>query len=192
MKVTQSLYKSWFVARFYGLFNLQLIRLYKKITDAKGEPLSKEKASTLNDRRLQAHEDIFAVLKGYGSVCADCDGRCCREEVDRYTSFDNHIHSALDKPLESYSDTILDPVWMLVNGMKHTLAKKAGRTEQPPPCRYLSPTGCRLEKDERPMLCASWFCPTYLRSVDPKDLKRLAGPIKEIESIHKEIARSVR
>ncbi len=143
-------------------------------------------AESLDERRRKAQMDIFGLVEKYADLCAGC-GRCCQERVDRYTIFDRFIHEPLSRRLESCGGQIYDPIWMLTSGIKRTLNRYYGLGDQPPPCRYLSPGGCSIEKEMRPMLCTSWFCPKYIRKFTPEDIDKLEAPLSEIEAIHREI-----
>lgn len=189
MSIASAYNKARFIARWYGLYNFKLILLQLRMPEAADKALPKEAALLLDQRRRKAQTSIYRIVGKYGEVCAECGGRCCMEEIDRYTPFDQQIHGPLDRPLESYSGKIFSPFWMIKNGFKHQLDKVKGSNLAPPPCRYLSPAGCSLEKDMRPMLCASWFCPSYMRSLEDNDLIELEKHLAQVETIHVEVAK---
>lgn len=178
--------------RWYGAFNLRLTLLQATLPTYSGSALTNEKANGLNQRRIAAQNEIFSLIDGYESVCESCGGLCCQEQVERYTPFDQHIHEALEQPLQTYDTRIYSPFWMISNGIKHVASRLIGRKTTPLPCPYLAPTGCSIEREKRPMICASWFCPKYLRSIDQQDMQKLSYPLREIEAIHHEIHMSAR
>lgn len=193
MSLVATVKKIKFVARWYLMYNARLVWLQARLPkDADKVCLVESDVAGLERRRRGAQAEIFDRVLKYGKLCAECGGRCCQEPVDRYTIFDQYIHGGLGRPLENYSGRIYSLPWLLANGFRHAVKRVTGIGKEPPPCRYLSPAGCRLKKEMRPMLCASWFCPKYLRSISPEDMLLLARPLKEIENIHCEIYRSSR
>ena len=193
------LYKTAFISRWYFWYNLELAALHSTLS--KGTPLwtSRERAEealALDRRRQETQRSIFRHISGYGSVCAAC-GACCKEKVDRYTGFDAAVRSGGPMPLRHYGRDILSLPWMVKNGIAHTWQRAvhaAQRRPLPPAevCENLGQAGCTLAHEDRPMLCASWFCPKYLRHMKVDDLRGLAPKLREMEKLHFEAARLMR
>jgi hypothetical protein len=173
------LYKTAFIGRWYFWYNLELAALHA--VTPKGVPVwgsraLAEEAQALDRERRQTQTAIFSIIRNYGSVCAAC-GACCKEKVDRYTAFGKYGRDILSLP------------WMLANGITHTWSRAAHAvTRRPLPesgvCENLGERGCTLAHEDRPMLCASWFCPKYLRHVSTDDLRRIAPRLREMERLH--------
>jgi hypothetical protein len=140
-----------------------------------------------NERRLRAHDDLARITDGCGSICASC-GRCCLEDVDRFTPFDSIVRRSTTSPPPSEDRRIYYLPWMIWNSVYHAAQKLLPRSHRkpPPPCRHLTPAGCGLPHQERPMICVSWFCPTFMLSMKPEDIKAMQVPLREIESLHQE------
>lgn len=193
MPLAESIKRVRFFLRWYLVYNVRLIwysaNLPKGFESAKANgPM----AASLDRRRREAQKAIFDIIEKHSGLCGDC-GRCCLEEVDRYTAFDNYIHSSLGVELSGFGNLIYDPIWMLSSGLKRALMRQLKDDgSKPPPCRHLSPEGCSIEKEMRPMLCASWFCPQYIRRFSSDDMDDLETPLSEIEAIHREIYRSLK
>lgn len=177
-----------FLARWYVMYNARLMLLNDALPENGEAPcLSEDIASALDKKRRKAQAAIYSKIANHKSPCAECRGRCCLEEVDRYTAFDQAIHSGVGSPLEKYGGKIYSPSWMISGGLRRTFLRKVGADKTAPPCRHLSPAGCTIDKELRPMLCASWFCPTYIRALSAEELEELAEDIAEIEAVHREV-----
>lgn len=194
-KATQILYKAWFILRWFFFYNLELVFLHLLVPKASWKVLKDREVRqyllSLNQRRTQAQQEIYRILRPYGKICATC-GACCLEPVNRFTLFDHTVRLEDKKPVPHYGQDILSLPWILKNGIVHT-SKRVWRflvgkpPEQVEPCPNLGFCGCTLKEVERPMLCASWFCPKYMLAMDPEDLTAIASPLREIERIHREI-----
>ena len=188
MQLAESIKRVRFIWRWYFVYNVRLIWYSAHLPQGfESASASESIAASLDRRRREAQKVIFDIIERHSGLCGDC-GRCCLEEVDRYTAFDNYIHSSLDAKLSGFGNRIYDPIWMLSSGIKRSLMRYVKDDDnKPPPCRYLSPEGCTIDKEMRPMLCASWFCPNYIRKFSSDDMDKLEAPLREIESIHREI-----
>ena len=192
-------YKAAFIGRWYFWYNLELAALHA--VTPKGVPMwgsrsLAERAQALDRERQGVQVEIFRIIRNYGSVCAAC-GACCKERVDRYTAFDAAVRAAGPMPLRQYGRDILSLPWMVSNGVAHTWQRVAhGVTRRPLPepdvCENLGETGCSLAHQDRPMLCASWFCPKYLRHMATEDLKAIAPKLREMERLHFKAAQLLR
>jgi hypothetical protein len=199
MRMRDALYKTGFILRWYFWYNLELVLLHAKLPQ--GVPLwssgkAAARARELDRQRQDAQLAIYATIRNYGSVCAAC-GACCKEKVNRFTAFDAAVRAAGPMPLKHYGRDILSLPWMLANGITHTGQRiRWWLLRQPEPsvevCENLGRTGCTLAHADRPMLCASWFCPKYLWHMETDDLKRIAPRLREMERLHQQAARLVR
>jgi hypothetical protein len=193
------LYKTAFICRWYFWYNLELAFLHS--VTPKGVPFhatgaGAKEARELDRQRQDLQLAIYATIRNYGSVCAAC-GACCKERVDRFTAFDAAVRAAGPMPLRRYGRDILSLPWMLRNGVSHTgrrvvdavLRRPAPESEV---CENLGKSGCTLSHQDRPMLCASWFCPKYLRHMAVEDLRRIAPELREMERLHFRAARLLR
>jgi hypothetical protein len=198
-RVTDLIYKAAFVTRWYFWYNLELTLLHASLP--KDAPLwspgsASEEAQALDQRRRDAQLAIFGIIRNYGSVCAAC-GACCKSKVDRFTAFDAAVRAAGPMPLRQYGRDIFSVPWMIVNGVQHTGERIAHALfKKPLPeselCENLGKKGCTLAHQDRPMLCASWFCPKYLRNMECEDLRKIAPKLREMERLHLQAARLIR
>lgn len=198
-RVGDILYKTAFIGRWYFWYNIELALLHA--VTPKGIPVwssrsRAEEAQSLDHERQNVQREIFRIIQNYGSVCAAC-GACCKERVDRYTAFDAAVRAAGPMPLQRYGREILSLPWMVSNGVAHTLQRvvhSVSRRPLPEPdvCENLGASGCTLAHQDRPMLCASWFCPKYLRHMAVVDLRAIAPRLREMERLHFQAARLLR
>jgi hypothetical protein len=189
-------YKAAFIGRWYFWYNLELALLHSLLP--KNVPLwssavPSEEAKALDQKRRKTQLAIFGLIRNYGSVCAAC-GACCKEKVNRFTAFDVAVRAAGPMPLKHYGKDILSLPWMLSNGLLHTGQRVWNAIRRRPApeadvCENLGTSGCTLAHQDRPMLCASWFCPKYLRHMSHEDLKGIAPKLKEMERLHFEAYR---
>lgn len=189
------LYKVWFILRWFFFYNLELVFLHLLVPKSSWRVLEDGEARqhllSLNRQRIQAQQEIYRIIRPYGKICATC-GACCLEPVNRFTLFDHTVRLCDKKPVPHYGRDILSLPWILKNGIVHT-SKRVwrflfGKPSQPiKPCPNLGAYGCTLNETERPMLCASWFCPKYMLAMAPEDLSAVTSSLSEIERIHREI-----
>lgn len=198
-RLGEAWYKAIFIGRWYFWYNLELAVLQSTLP--KGTPLwmssrFSDEAKELDRRRRDTQLSLYSHIRNYGSVCAAC-GACCKEKVNRFTAFDATVRAAGPMPLRHYGRDILSLPWMLVNGVRHTgqrIGYAVMRRSLPESevCENLGKTGCTLAHQDRPMLCASWFCPKYLRHMNGDDLRGMWPKLREMERLHFESARLLR
>ncbi|MDO8682392.1 MAG: hypothetical protein Q7N50_02790 [Armatimonadota bacterium] len=146
-----------------------------------------------DERRREAHLALAETTAICARVCADC-GRCCFEEVDRFTPFDQIVRRNTDIPAPSGNLRIYSLPWMVWNAIAHGFQRlfRLNRHRTPPPCRYLSSEGCSLPREDRPMICVSWFCPRSALAMDRAAMDAAESPLCVIESLHREALRSTK
>jgi Fe-S-cluster containining protein len=151
----------------------------------------------MDGRRRQAQLEVYEVTNAYGSICASC-GNCCREATDRFSVMDAAVRADTDHPAPSFGTTLLSPVWELWNTLRHTAIRLAslGRPkvamDKCNVCAHLTPTGCELALEDRPMICATWFCPRLMAAMSPTDLLQISKPMAVIEDIQREAVKDLR
>ncbi|MBW3623908.1 MAG: hypothetical protein KY468_10925 [Armatimonadetes bacterium] len=198
-RVGEIAYKTAFIGRWYFWYNLELALLHAVAPKATPLWLTRQladEARSLDQERQELQVKIFGLIRNYGSVCAAC-GACCKENVQRFTAFDAAVRTGGPMPLQRYGREILSLPWMVSNGIQHTWQRvmhAVTRTPMPESavCEHLGKKGCTLGHQERPMLCASWFCPKYLRHIEHRDLKRMAPLLRDMERLHFRAARLMR
>lgn len=182
--------------KWYLRYNIELARLHEavlqRIPDNTPAP---DLLAGLDSRRISAQEELGNVLSGYRETCAACQGRCCLEDIERYTVFDWLLWQGAGRDLPSYGKEILSLNWMISNAVTHAFQKTSGGG---PPggdgavsCRHLGPAGCTIDYELRPMLCTSWMCPRLILAMDDESLTRVEEPLEAIRDIHRSLAASV-
>jgi len=180
-----------FLARWVLFYNAELVwlcwRLPRRIPEGVALP------PETDARRREAHLRLGEATAACAKVCAGC-GRCCLEEVDRFTPFDQIARRATAAPAPSGDRRIYSVPWMIRNAGLHALQRlrPAAKRPVPPSCPHLTPEGCGLPRAERPMICVSWFCLTSALAMDRAAMAAAEAPLREIERIHREAARAAR
>ncbi|MBI3946941.1 MAG: hypothetical protein HY321_13540 [Armatimonadetes bacterium] len=181
----------WFLLRWLVFYNAELVwlcwRLPRHIPPGAALPPDSDA------RRRQAHAELAAATARHGGICAAC-GRCCLEEVDRFTPFDQLVRARSASPAPSADRRLYSVPWMAWNALSHTAQRLPGRSQQAPlpPCPYVGTEGCRLPRVERPMVCVSWFCLHLALVMIPADMDAAEAPLRAIEALHREAVRAAR
>ncbi len=99
-------------------------------------------------------KETFIVLSPFiekhaSVVCPDCEDVCCKDKHGRYDKYDIAFLTALGEYVPQ--DTI--------------------EREEAGPCRYMSDTGCSLERWIRPYRCTFFFCNQLMNSMENDNAK---------------------
>lgn len=180
-----------FLVRWFFLYNARLVwwcwRLPRRL------PAEAALPEDADARRRRAHRLLEEASAGGAGACAAC-GRCCQEAVDRFTPFDHMVRIGTSSPAPTWDRRLLSLPWMMWNAVRHGAQRLAtgSRRALVSSCVHLTPSGCRLPRAERPMICVSWFCPTFVRAMTFEAMEAAEMPLREIEALHREAVRSVR
>ncbi|MDH7569451.1 MAG: hypothetical protein QHJ73_07690 [Armatimonadota bacterium] len=180
-----------FLARWVLFYNAELVwlcwRLPKRLPRAAALP------PEADARRRAAHRELSEATARANQVCAAC-GRCCLERTNRFTPFDEFVRAATPSPSPPGDRRIYSLPWMVANAVAHGVQRllRYGQPLSTEVCPYLEAEGCRLPREERPMLCVSWFCPRFVLTMSPAEMERLEEPLREVERLHRAAVRQAR
>jgi Fe-S-cluster containining protein len=177
-----------FFLRWVVFYNIELVWLSWRLPKI---PAGAALGSAADERRREAHIALAGATANCGDVCADC-GRCCLEDVNRFTAFDQIVREGSDSPAPSWDNRIYSVPWMIYNAVTHTVQRLLRTKVKSPPCSHLSPDGCSLARQDRPMICVSWFCPRAAFAMDSKSMNAAEAPLRVIEGLHRDALRTAR
>lgn len=122
----------------------------------------------LNRRRID-HQRILGDLgQSHLTVCSECRGRCCHGGRER----------------DAFTDRVLqDPDSPHLGARRKTNGSTNGKT-----CPELTPEGCRLPYEQRPVQCSAYFCMGTIDRLSQDEchagIRALAGLMKvQIETV---------
>ncbi|MDO8587829.1 MAG: hypothetical protein Q7T82_12415 [Armatimonadota bacterium] len=172
-----------FLMRWVVFYNARLVWLCLRLPRRHSNAAL---SSVADERRRRAQLALARVSGDCASVCADC-GNCCLESVDRFTPFDRVVRTESDSPAPSWDRRIYSVPWMIYNSVRHGVQRLSpGSKKRPAPaCPHLTPRGCGLSIEERPMICVSWFCPRTVFAMSERTLAARERPLLIIETLHR-------
>ena len=145
----------------------------------------------LNNRRKIIQREIDELSKS-NSVCAKCQGACCKGEYDHFTAINYLIRSFSDNPLKGYGD-LWKPIPLYALILKKIMPSSknisSGDIKQINGCPHLSTLGCNLEVEDRPIRCVIWTCRDFREALPHRNLVKIGKLIKELDSISKKVVR---
>ncbi len=124
--------------------------------------MSQEPRTTSNKTEIaQEIRDTFDLVSPFiekhtSMICPDCKKVCCSDKHGRYDSDDLSFLKAL--------------------GIDVSQQESSG--DETAPCRYITDTGCSLQRWMRPFRCTSFFCDPLLKSIE-NDNAKLYGAFNE-------------
>lgn len=180
-----------FLLRWVVFYNAELVwlawRLPRHVDPGAALPPGDDR------RRREAHRLLAGATASCTRACASC-GRCCLESVDRFTPFDAIVRRATPAPAPSESRRIYSLPWMVWNAVWHGAQRLLPEERRPrvTPCPHLAADGCRLPREDRPMICVSWFCPQAVLAMSPVDMDAAEPHLRQIEALHRQALRAAR
>jgi hypothetical protein len=109
-----------------------------------------------DNRKERANElkEAFNALSPFiekhtTEVCPDCESVCCRDKHGRYDQYDLVFLKSLGEDIPA------DQPWR----------------QESDSCRYMTGTGCSLERWKRPFRCTHFFCDPLLKSLENDNAK---------------------
>jgi hypothetical protein len=118
-------------------------------------------------RRLLSGLDAF-IQERTARLCPACRTVCCRWENCRYDASDLVYLSALGMRVPEFTAGL----------------------EETGPCRFLAPTGCVMERDERPFRCTWHFCDAlvaYLSDEPQKPVREFSRGFQQLQQARLEM-----
>ena len=133
-----------------------------------GRPEVRDHLADLNRRRVDHQLVLRDLGQSHISICADCRGKCCWGGRER----------------DAFTDRVLqDPDSPHLKARRRTDALKDATT-----CPELTPEGCRLPYEQRPVQCSAYFCNDTINQLSREEcragIRALAGLMKvQIETV---------
>jgi hypothetical protein len=179
-----------FLVRWVFVYNIRLVwlnlRLPKVLGHAQAMPAAADKT------RRDAHNMLAKASEECNKACANC-GTCCAEDVDRFTAFDYLVRRNTNSPAPSWDGKIYSIWWMISNAVSHGVQRALRRSEpEALTCRHHSEAGCALAREDRPMICVSWYCAKAALAMSRHTIEASERPLRIIEALHVDALRSAR
>jgi len=116
----------------------------------------------LNRRRVDHQLVLRELGRSHDAVCAECQGRCCHGPRER----------------DAFTDRVLQhPDSPHLGARRRTEAPNNGNA-----CPELTPEGCRLPLEQRPVQCSAYFCGDAVKKLSGEEcragIRALAGLMK--------------
>jgi hypothetical protein len=132
--------------------------------------------------------------------CKECNGRCCGDNyVPYYSGIDYLIRMFSDKPITNYTNwwkprSIITVLFEKVKPflVRSSSNKPSKYSEKIPDswCPYLTPNGCTLKAEDRPIRCILWICADLKKDLPPGVLRKMGNINKELTLISSEVIKS--
>lgn len=119
-------------------------------------------STTVARQIKEAYDEVSPLIESYtAATCPTCTSVCC---IDRHGT---HEHEDL---------IYFDALKAMPLGMKPL-------PRDTEPCRYLSETGCRLKRWQRPFKCTWYFCDRLLKEVSSTAPRRHRALIEALQRL---------
>jgi hypothetical protein len=148
-----------------------------------------EELRSLDERRKKIQKEILS-LSSASEICRTCPVSCCRGNYNHFTVVDYVIRIASDKPIHEFAESTPKPpslFELLAVKLKFykppTIFPAAGHDRH---CSYLTPSGCALSVEDRPIRCVIYTCQAYRNSFPEPVVKRMGILTQELLSISRQ------
>jgi hypothetical protein len=172
-----------FLMRWVFVYNIRLIWMNAMLPKKIGPAQAMDAAA--DEHRREAHAMLAKASDEANKACADC-GTCCAEDVDRFTAFDYLVRRNTTSPAPSWDGRIYSVKWMIINAVLHGVQRLLRRPKPEVSCRHHTATGCALPREDRPMICVSWYCAKGALGMSRHTIEASDEPLRLIESLHRE------
>lgn len=116
------------------------------------DPWMQRELGRINLGRIQVQKVLLGIADAHAKICAECQGRCCGGPRER----DTFIDRVLQNPLTPHRGA---------RGPQPALSLDTETIVGC--CPQLTPQGCRLPFEQRPIQCATYFCAPAAASFSP-------------------------
>jgi hypothetical protein len=145
----------------------------------------------LNEKRKKLQIDYSVLCNANNNKCQECKGLCCGGYYAPYFSaIDYLIRMFSDKPIDDYfnwwkprpiTSILIDKIKSIWVTSNHAHAAPDSI------CPNLTPIGCALEAEDRPIRCILWICNDLKKTIPPTDLRKMGVITRELSSISSEV-----
>lgn len=126
-------------------------------------------SSELAEEMREAYDAVSPFIELHTSrVCPDCQRVCCIDRHGTHEPEDLAVIAALGETPPPEQPLVPDTV----------------------PCRQLAPTGCGLERWQRPYRCTWYFCTALLDEMpeeDPRGYREFMEKLKRLQDLRHEV-----
>jgi len=127
----------------------------------------------INLERIQIQRRLHDVAASHARICSECQGRCCGGTRER----DTFIDRVLQNPLTPHRSA-RGPRLSLSFDMENVIGC----------CSQLTPQGCRLPFEQRPIQCVTYFCATAAASFSPERCRTATSCIVRLINVELKVA----
>jgi hypothetical protein len=182
--MTLVLHRLRFLMRWVFVYNVRLVWMNMMLPPNLGPAQAMD--AIADERRRRAHAMLAKASEEANKACANC-GTCCAEDVDRFTPFDYLVRRNTSSPAPSWDGRIYSVKWMILNAVSHGLQKLFKRpAPEAVSCRHHTASGCALLREDRPMICVSWYCAKAPLAMSRRTIEASQEPLRLIEALHRE------
>jgi len=148
----------------------------------------------LNEKRKRLQRE-YVALRNVTSKCRECQGACCKGSETYFSVIDYLIRMFSDNPISecfrfwrphSISAILLGRIrsfWIHSNHA-NTVTKSI--------CSNLTPSGCALQAEDRPIRCILWICDDLKKAIPLHELRKLGGITRELSAISADVTKCFR
>jgi len=134
-------------------------------------PPSASRLARLDQERVRHQSRLEELGKAHMSACTDCAGRCCHGPRER----DTFVDRMLRDPRTSHRGA---------RGPDRPIGSARGRSC----CPQLTPDGCKLPYDQRPIQCVTYFCRATVDRFSPQECADGAAALAGLMGIEVAVA----
>jgi hypothetical protein len=146
----------------------------------------------LNERRKKLQIE-YSNLRNVTHKCSECRGCCCKGDYAPYFSgVDYLIRMFSDKPIDHYFDWWKPRPVILALLDKIKPMRRASMHASTAPnlmCPSLTPNGCALPPEDRPIRCILWICDNLRKTMPSTVLEKMGVITRELSLISSEVIR---
>jgi hypothetical protein len=153
----------------------------------------------LNEKRKKLQID-YSALRSVSNNCGECKGFCCKGNyVPYFSGVDYLIRMFSDKPIDDYfnwwkprpiTSILFDKIKsVLVTANFSMVTPNHTHIAPSSMCPNLTPKGCVLEPEDRPIRCILWICDDLKKTIPPAELRMMGVITRELSSISSEVLR---
>jgi hypothetical protein len=137
------------------------------------ETWTQDELDRINFERIQIQHRLHDIAASHARICSDCQGRCCKGTRER----DTFIDRVLQNPLTPHRSA---------RGPRMLLSFDTGKVVGY--CSQLTPQGCRLPFEQRPIQCVTYFCNTAIASFSPEQYRIATSCIVRLINVELKVA----
>lgn len=144
----------------------------------------------LDEKRRSIQSEIFS-LSSISDKCSTCQVSCCNGNYNHFTIIDFFLRLFSNKPIKEYEEIQkkqLPLLKILLDITKRPkLVSVAYESVLGSKCPELTPNGCSLSPEDRPIRCILFTCKIFRRSLPRGNLERIGLLTKELWSISSQV-----